>query len=73
MAWYIKLAIVVGYLVIGAFISGVIGNDDSGYPDLIIMMLWPFFCVIAALMWFFSIPFRIGFRIGSWIYEKFFW
>ena len=68
MEWYVKLAIVVGYLVMGAFISGVSGNNHGDFPDVVIMIIWPICCLMAALMWFFSIPCRIG----HWIYEKFF-
>lgn len=69
--WWIIALIVVGYLAIGAFISGVSGmNDLNGCPDLIIMFIWPITCVVAALLWLFSLPSKLGEWIHDWRFYR---
>lgn len=62
------IAAVCAYFMIGAFVSGLAG-EGAWAPDFLVVLFWPALCVVAALMFILRIPYRIGY----WIYEKFFW
>lgn len=63
------IGIVFAYLAIGAFTSGLGDFNRDWCPDPVVMIFWPLICVVAAFLWVFSWPMKLG----EWIHDRFFW